>query len=291
MSKTPAALPSRHLQGTTGENTLAWRSWFSKHMEDENYPYRTYLALPEKIYLPIPDSLTSTALAKGAHQDKRGLYSTPEARCLTALHDLLPLGYNGLPGQILVELIPKTAHFGSLARNLDPRSWQRIKAPYIAATGGRCQVCGFIAQRDPVFDHSHSRSIEAHEIWSYHLAANSNNGIQRLDHIMPLCPSCHLMFHLGYADGIGLGEYIVGRLQCFNMWDDATAIPRLSRFFQIWEQRSQKQWIADVSIVDDDMPLVISPANAKYADRLTGVPFKIGARGTPSRNTAPTYHH
>ena len=86
---------------------------------------------------------------------------------------------------------------GSLANVLTPTSWRRIKATYIEAAGGRCRICGEIAPKDPVRKVRGNKTIEAHEIWSYHDARDGGPGIQRLDDILALCGSCHMMFHLG----------------------------------------------------------------------------------------------
>ena len=274
---------------TTGQRALAWHYWWQQEMGDLNYKYRSYLQLPPKIYLPIPNRLKTQALSTGAHENKHGIYCTLGARTLTALHHYLPLGYNGIPGQINVQLIPKTAFYGSLARILYPVSWRHIKAPYITASGGRCRICGQITHKDPVSEHRSTKYIEAHELWSYHDSTDPDTGIQRLDNIMPLCSSCHMMHHLGYAKRIRLADYIYGRLQCFNMWDDTTVIPRIDEYFFTWAKRSKRQWIADVSILKTNEPIVIQPINASYADRLCGIHFKIGFRGTPMRNPLPFY--
>ena len=134
-----------------------------------------------------------------------------------------------------------------------------------------------------------TKYIEAHEIWSYHDSNDPDTGIQRLDNIMPLCGSCHMIHHLGYARGHGLADYLFGRLQCFNMWDDATVIPQIDQYFFTWAERSKRQWIADISSVKTDRPIVIQPAKASYADRLCGIEFKIGFPGTPMRNPVPSY--
>ena len=165
---------------TTGQIALAWHYWWQQHMDEQNYKYRSYLQLPTRIYLPIPNQHKPAALSAGAHENQHGVYCSLGARTLTALHQYLPLGYNGIPGQINVELIPKTAFYGSLAKVLYPASWRRIKAPYISASGGRCRICGQITPNDPVSQHQSKKYIEAHEIWSYNDSNDPNTGIQRL---------------------------------------------------------------------------------------------------------------
>ena len=73
---------------------------------------------PKNVYLPVSPGVEERARLCGARRGNKGsLCCLYEATGLDRLREFLPLGYRGEKGLVRVELIPRTAWFGSLARS------------------------------------------------------------------------------------------------------------------------------------------------------------------------------
>ena len=231
---------------------------------------------PKKVYLPLSPGDEERAMLCGAKRGYKGsLFCLYEAKTLNRLREFLPLGYRGEKGLVRVELIPRTAWFGSLAKLLTIGSWRKVKGGIIKESDGRCRVCGGITNWDPIRAVRRSIGIEAHEIWRYYRSLDGGPGVQRLVGIMPVCGSCHMMFHLGLAQVQGVVDYAAVRLQYFNYWEDREAEVFVKWAFELFHKRSEMEWVADVSLVDGEKPLVVRKDKLGWAKRLRGARLRI----------------
>lgn len=136
----------------------------------------------------------------------------------------------------LVDLIPSSSWFASLANLLSPSSWNELKAPYLSYQKG-CQDCG------------HGNRLEAHEAWSY----DEVNAIQTLDGIIILCRFCHDTRHLGRARLMGKFDDVFRRLCKINR----IGVRERNLFFDVisenWERRSLQSWQLNIPLGFDTM--------------------------------------
>lgn len=136
----------------------------------------------------------------------------------------------------IVDLIPASAWFASLANMLTSSAWARLRDPVIARDGG-CQECG-------------ARSgLEAHESWSYDAALRR----QMLSGIRCLCFKCHETQHLGRANVNGKFDVVFDRLCRMNRLRPEERHSFQTAIFERWKERSLVEWELDLSIDDDLM--------------------------------------
>ncbi|MCC7145869.1 MAG: hypothetical protein IT443_05440 [Phycisphaeraceae bacterium] len=95
-----------------------------------------------------------------------------------------------------------------------------------------CRICG--AQED---------RLELHEKWQY----DDKHRIQRLVDLIPLCHNCHLSFHFGRADQLGLGEKVKRHIAKINHWDKRQTDKHLVEAFNKWRLRSQYPYSLDLN--------------------------------------------
>jgi hypothetical protein len=72
-------------------------------------------------------------------------------------------------------------------------------------------------------------------------------GTQTLEDIMCLCPDCHLAHHPGFAATIGKEQVALSQLMKVNEWSKAQAMQHHDDAFKIWQERSKRKWILDIS--------------------------------------------
>ena len=141
---------------------------------------------------------------------------------------------------LTIELVPATAWWSNVRSNVTAAEWSICKAYSRAKTeGGCCIVCGGVGPRYP---------SEAHEIWHY----DDARGIQTLVDIIPLCPLCHQVKHLGRTRKFATERQwarVIKHFQTVIGWPDWKVEKAVKLAFQIWELRSQQEWKLDVSFL------------------------------------------
>lgn len=200
----------------------------------------------KKIYLAKNENDISEEVKKvfTKEGDSYFIEDTPENRI--KYEDILPIGYNSGKIHLMIDLIPKTSWGASLANSLTPKSWESIRKPFIHNYGNRCQICG----RKGESLSKTIQDVDTHELWSYEtLDTNNKIKTQKLLGFIAVCSSCHLMFHLGFAATKGRQEITLKRMQRLEKLSDQDMKLRVERIFNIWEQRSQYDWIVDISIL------------------------------------------
>lgn len=133
--------------------------------------------------------------------------------------------------KLKIELVPQTAWQRNI-RELFPKDWDIIRKIVYAQSDFKCEVCGEKGSNHPV---------EIHEVWHF----NDKNGTQTLGKLEALCPSCHLVKHMGFAMNIKKGEEAFQRFITINGLDEETGKAIKSAVFNLWYIRSKKRWILD----------------------------------------------
>lgn len=142
--------------------------------------------------------------------------------------------------RLTIELVPATAWWSNVRSNVTRAEWEKCKRYARSKTpGGRCIVCGGVGSRYP---------SEAHEIWHY----DDVRQIQTLVDIVPLCPLCHQVKHLGRTRENATPRQwarVINHLQRVNDWPDWKVEKAVVLAFEIWRMRSQVEWTLDVSFL------------------------------------------
>lgn len=136
-----------------------------------------------------------------------------------------------------IELVP-ASNWQNNVRSEFKDEWRDIRRVCYRKAGYRCEKCGGKGEEHPV---------ECHEEWSY----DDQNGIQKLERLIALCPLCHKSQHYGYAVIHGLEKPVRKHLMEQNRWKEADLDKYLEEVFLIFELRSRRKWTLDLEALQD----------------------------------------
>ena len=143
--------------------------------------------------------------------------------------------------RLTVELVPSGQWYVNLRSILSKSDWDYVRRRAYKKAGYRCEICGGKGPRHPV---------ECHEIWRYEEHPSGRKGVQILDGVVALCPSCHQVKHLGLAHVRGKREAALRHLCKINGWSRQDALYYVEAVFEQWHQRSTRTWTQDLSWVE-----------------------------------------
>lgn len=196
--------------------------------------------------LPVPDPERQDAIARGARRGPGGALLVDEGADLARFTRWLPFYARPLIEPLNVDLIPATSFGGSLASLLTRESWDTLRQATLSRHGRLCRICG---------TNAHRTSTECHEVWRYYRGHDRRAGVQRLLGLLPVCRSCHEMFHLGLANIRGRSEIASRRLMWANRWSAAEMESYGKSLMRTWSDRSRISWDLDLSVVARHGPL------------------------------------
>lgn len=160
-----------------------------------------------------------------------------------------------------VELVPKTSWYADLRELLDEATWERISLEVAERAGDRCEICGGRGPRH--------RPVECHELWSY----DDRLRVQALVRLVALCPACHTVEHMGFANLHGGGTQARAHLARVNGWSLARTDAHIAEAFRLWARRNQGPWILDL---EELRPYLPAAEYARVARRATIPPTGRG---------------
>jgi hypothetical protein len=149
---------------------------------------------------------------------------------------------------LLVELIPNTAHYSNVRTMLKPSEWDKLRKESYALANHKCEICG-----DNGKNQRYKHPVECHEIWEY----DDEKHIQKLIGLISLCPLCHLTKNIGRAMAIGNEKICYIQLIKVNKWSQEQVMKHIRAAFELNKERSKHQWTLDISL------LVNEPYNLK----------------------------
>lgn len=155
---------------------------------------------------------------------------------------------------LTVELVPGTVWFSNLRSILKESQWGKIKRKTFAKAGYRCEICGGCGLKWPV---------ECHEIWHY----DDEKKIQTLSGLTALCPSCHEVKHIGFAEKRGRKDIAAKHLCKINNWSQKLTNTYIDEQFDKWRERSNYQWQLDISYLKDAFNIEINLHERKLEKR------------------------
>jgi hypothetical protein len=137
------------------------------------------------------------------------------------------------PARLTVELVPKTSWYHNVRALVDELGWDRIRRQVYRQADYRCEICDGKGPEHPV---------ECHEVWRY----DDRTRVQMLVRMIALCPACHQVKHIGFANVKGQGAQARAHLARVNGWTLERADAYISQAFQVWAQRSGGPWTLDL---------------------------------------------
>lgn len=133
-----------------------------------------------------------------------------------------------------IELVPSSCWLSNVRAVVSVSQWDTIRHQVYSAAYNMCQICGEVGPKHPV---------ECHEIWEY----DDKKLIQKLVGMIALCPSCHMVKHIGLAQLRGVGEKAIKHFMKINNLKKKDAQKYIAEAFKIWSKRSNENWILDIS--------------------------------------------
>lgn len=137
-----------------------------------------------------------------------------------------------------IELVPSTSWTNNVRAIVTKTQWDKIKSAVASKAYYICEICGGVGPKHPV---------ECHEVWSY----DDKTCVQTLVRMIALCPNCHSVKHIGYAEISGKFANAVQHLMKVNKLTKVAAGKVISDAFTKWAERSKKNWTVDISQLED----------------------------------------
>lgn len=144
---------------------------------------------------------------------------------------------SNVPPKLSIELVPKPLWYINLRSALTPSQWDTLRKACYKRAGHKCEICGGKGQKWPV---------ECHEIWEYDDIAC----VQTLVGLIALCPDCHQVKHIGFAEQNGKLKEAMNHLAKVNQWPEVITREYVIEQFALWKKRSQFSWKCDLSWSD-----------------------------------------
>lgn len=138
-------------------------------------------------------------------------------------------------------VIPKTAWNTNLRSYLTQSGWDKVRRKCYAEHNHHCQICGGQG------GNGRKHPVECHEDWVF------ENGEVKLVGLMSLCPPCHEFHHPGLAEKNGKLERAIRQFMKVNGITREEAIEYLKSEFDIWRERSQKEWSLNIDYLAEYM--------------------------------------
>jgi hypothetical protein len=114
------------------------------------------------------------------------------------------------------------------------KQWDYLKSQVSSKAYNLCEICGGVGPKHPV---------ECHEIWAF----DNKNLVQKLEGMIALCPSCHMVKHFGFAEVRGKRAIALRHLMSVNKLTLNKAEEYVAQAFKVWAERSKKNWTLDIT--------------------------------------------
>ncbi len=148
---------------------------------------------------------------------------------------------NSTPAEIekllTIELVPQTCWFSNVRSIASNKDWNKLKKITSSKANYKCEICGGKGPKWPV---------ECHEIWDF----NDSKKLQKLVGLIALCPSCHEVKHIGFANTQGRGKIAAKHLATINKWPNDKVNKYIHEKFQEWKARSKYEWELDIKFLE-----------------------------------------
>ena len=150
--------------------------------------------------------------------------------------------------KLTIELVPKTCWFSNVRSAVSSADWDKLKRHTAGNANRVCEICENVGPQWPV---------ECHEIWEY----DDKKHVQKLAGLIALCPSCHQVKHIGFAQIRGKLDEAIRHLRKVNGLTANAANKYVGDAFKKWRERSEYDWTLDISWLDQFDVKVIKGRN------------------------------
>lgn len=133
-----------------------------------------------------------------------------------------------------IELIPKTAWRNNLRNIVGQAKWDVIRKQCYKDAGHRCEICNGKGNKWPV---------ECHERWEF-----KDNTIN-LRGFIALCPSCHMVKHMGLALVNGNFEKAKNHFMKINGLTSDEADEYIEKAFERHHEQSKEEWEMNLELL------------------------------------------
>jgi len=140
--------------------------------------------------------------------------------------------------KLTIELVPKSSWMNNVRTVLSKKQWDYLKSQVASKAYNICEICGGVGPKHPV---------ECHEVWSY----DNKTNIQKLERMIALCPNCHMVKHIGFAEVQGKLVQAINHLMSVNKLTYKKAQAYVEQAFKVWAERSKKDWKLDLSHLEE----------------------------------------
>ena len=151
--------------------------------------------------------------------------------------------------KLKIELIPQTAFYSNLRKNISQKNWAKLGDQVRANAKYKCEICGSDG-KNQVFTTRGSikGTLDCHEIWAY----NEKNHTQTLKGFIALCHDCHMIKHIGLAKihaskGLGNMDKLIEHFMKINKLKRSDFDKHYEESFEVWRNRSQFKWNTNLS--------------------------------------------
>jgi hypothetical protein len=139
--------------------------------------------------------------------------------------------------KLTVELIPRTTWGVNVRSMVSKDRWDVLRRMTYRRADYTCEVCGGVGEEHPV---------ECHEVWGFDYTV----GRQFLQGLIALCPNCHMVKHIGYAEREGRADDALIHLAQTNNWNWRKAMRYLDLVFEEQDWKNSVRWRVDISLID-----------------------------------------
>ena len=140
--------------------------------------------------------------------------------------------------RLTIELVPSSSWFNNVRSSVTKKQWDYLRSQVSAKAWNVCEICGGVGPKHPV---------ECHEIWHY----DNKKLIQKLDGMIALCPDCHMVKHIGFAEVRGKKAQALRHLMSVNKMTSKEAEAYIEGAFKVWAERSGKTWALDLTHLEE----------------------------------------
>lgn len=152
--------------------------------------------------------------------------------------------------KLKIELVPSSSWGNNLRSeaNLKRKEWDTLRKACYEKAGHKCEVCGGVGWR--TYKGVRKSIVECHEVWAY----DDEKGVQTLEGLVALCPTCHRAKHLGFAYTMSVKKNdpqifisVLEHIQKVNDLSDAELLSYVEEVFEKHGKRSSREWVLDLS--------------------------------------------
>lgn len=232
-----------------------------------------------RAWLDVPFAEKDEAKAEGARWDaaaKRWYAPRPSMSGLDRWASrpevpvLLPGEDRSFGTGLFVDLVPSSCWFTNARSCVVPRDWERLRRMVTTRAAAQCEACG---QGE---DRSAQRWLEVHERWYF----DDRRSVQVLRRLICLCTGCHSTTHFGLATIKGRDSEALAHLCSVTGMSTQQARSHVHDSFDLWKQRSRRDWALDLSVLTAGGIAVARPPDRSTRGQVAGDELRRIRRGS-----------